>query len=1161
MICYNCGYKQNPTDAEKCMVCGAGFSRICSICRSPNPKLAKFCFNCGSSFQSRVKTIKNSIQLEENRKNVAVLFADISGFTSISEKLDPEEARKIVNDCFQYITKPVYELEGTIDKYMGDCVMVLFGARYTHNDDSKRAVKCAMRMMQRIGEYSSEVREKIGNDLNLSIGINYGLVVTGKVGNSYDDDYTVMGDVVNTAQRLQTSAGRGNILVSGEVYDETNDLFHYSEKKVLKVKNREKPVDCYTPISIVAGNSMDEALVPRLEELEVISKAFKGRDSINRIHVSGESGLGKTTLVKTFLASAGEEIKPIWINCSSMLRERPYGAIASVISGILNIDPNDTARIKTNRLKSFLDYILKDLNEDTIIKNYNFIALVMGLERDPDYEELINTMEYSDLDREIKNQISLFFSRLLKRQNPVIIVDDMHLADRESLEILPALNDFSGFFIFISQFDEKKSEDEQNLVLRRFTADETEKLISLMTGAEQINKNFTEGIFNITDGNPMFIHEIVQTICKKNLFYIRSKKAYIRKGALETLPKNLRNTILRNLSDIGPVSMKFLKIASVAGSSFNLSWVIDLMGDGCDENEILKLPLKLKIIEFTTLQKTTETNDRIYSFTQDTIRKVIYESIVNDEKNKYHSSIAGIIERRYSRELSNYYEMLGFHYSSGNKPRLAKQYFLKSAERLKQNYVYKSAIDYYDKYIELEKTFVKKEENTELVNAMISLGEILISLAEYDKAFSVLEEASETAVQGENINNIKILMATVLKETARYGEALKILDNVESMLGKSSNLFGKALQLRCAIYIVTGQPGVIDLVTKSEKILLKSRDYSALADTMSQAGIKHFFSGNPGEAIEYFEKALVYANKANNQGIIAKVSVNMGIICHATGEIDKSFIYLSNAMKASEKISNPKGYLSAEINLGIFYMEKGLFNKAIGMFDDAILKSKQVNLLYQSCLALSNKADAEYEIGNYREADDLYRESLEIAQKYNMSVETGLNYLGMAKTEISMEEYDKAPGYLEKALEVFEDTEEVPAIGDYHYYKAIFHHDGRDYSKAMEEAKLAEDFAIKTNEDIKLTKAMRKKGDILRDMGEYEKALEEYDKSVGLSEESGSFYEMAKSYFCRYELYKITGNKEKADRDLLNASRHIAMIDYCKWTNTINDELMEERGD
>jgi adenylate cyclase len=233
MICFNCGMRIYKGDNKECRICGVKFANKCQVCGSPNPAMANFCMNCSARLTKTdsQRLLRDIDLLHESRRNVAVIFADISGFTALSEKLDPEDVREIVNDCFNYITKPVYEMGGTIDKYIGDCVMILFGAKYSHSDDVKRAVICAMKMMKLIREFSDNNISLRGFSLSLSIGINYGLVVTGEVGNYYDKDYTVMGDIVNTAQRLQSNAGEGVILVSESVFSETSDMVEYSSMK------------------------------------------------------------------------------------------------------------------------------------------------------------------------------------------------------------------------------------------------------------------------------------------------------------------------------------------------------------------------------------------------------------------------------------------------------------------------------------------------------------------------------------------------------------------------------------------------------------------------------------------------------------------------------------------------------------------------------------------------------------------------------------------------------------------------------------------------------------------------------------------------------------------------------------------------------------------
>ena len=407
LICFNCGVKVNSTNDRECRFCGVKFSEWCPVCGFPNPRAARFCFNCGSKLANpdKFSSVENFGTLAESRKNVAVMFADISGFTSLSEKLDPEEVREIVNECFNYITSPVYELEGMIDKYIGDCVMVLFGARYTHTDDAKRAVKCAMKMMDLISEFSVNMLSSKGIKLNLSIGINYGLVVTGGVGNYFDRDYTVMGDIVNTAQRLQMSAGEGVILVSESVYTETKDQFEYSGAIEVKVKNKENPVRCYRPLKINTEYYYDGELpfIERQKEIGFLNSVFN--DALNTglkcAVVTGEPGLGKTRLLKEFTSKLGNDIKKVWVDCNTISQNKSYSLIAGFLAGIMNIHTLDSANTRKHRLLSFLDYILGDRSDDDIKHTFDFLGLLLGLERDSGFQSIFESMNYENIRREL----------------------------------------------------------------------------------------------------------------------------------------------------------------------------------------------------------------------------------------------------------------------------------------------------------------------------------------------------------------------------------------------------------------------------------------------------------------------------------------------------------------------------------------------------------------------------------------------------------------------------------------------------------------------------------------------------------------------------------------------------------------------------------------
>jgi class 3 adenylate cyclase len=170
--------------------------------------------------------------LEGERKVVTVLFADVAGFTSLSEKLDPEEVHQIMEGCFQILMDEIHRYEGTIDKFTGDGVMALFGAPIAHEDAPQRALYTALGMSDRLREYALKLQKQRGIGFNMRIGLNTGLVVVGRIGDDLTMEYTAMGDTVNLASRMESTAQPGTIQVSENTYRLTEGYFEFKKKKM-----------------------------------------------------------------------------------------------------------------------------------------------------------------------------------------------------------------------------------------------------------------------------------------------------------------------------------------------------------------------------------------------------------------------------------------------------------------------------------------------------------------------------------------------------------------------------------------------------------------------------------------------------------------------------------------------------------------------------------------------------------------------------------------------------------------------------------------------------------------------------------------------------------------------------------------------------------------
>lgn len=1112
----------------------------------------------------RLSSVENFGTLAESRKSVAVMFADISGFTALSEKLDPEEVREIINECFNYITSPVYELEGTIDKYIGDCVMILFGARYTHTDDAKRVVMCAMKMMDLISEFSTSMLSSKNVKLNLSIGINYGLVVTGGVGNYFDRDYTVMGDIVNTAQRLQMSAEEGMVLVSESVFTETKDKFEYSDSIEVKVKNKENTVRCYHPLRINSDYFFDKELsfIERQKEIGMLNSIFNEalNTGLKCAIVTGEAGLGKTRLLKEFTSKLGNDLKKVWVECNTISQNRSYSLIANLLAGIMNINTLDSANMRKHRLMSFLDYILDDYNDDEIKHNYDFLGLLMGLERDRDFQSIFESMNYENIHRELLNQLALFFSSLCRKQMLLVIADDAQWADNGSIQILnnliPMLKDIKAVFIFSSRYDLKtllaaEKSYISKVKLNALSRSGVKNLTCALLSSRRVEDKLFDAILKFTKGNPLFIKELLSNIKRKGIYSVQKGQAVIEENDLEKMPENIQNLIRSNISDLDGTSLRILQAAAVIGKEFTFSLVNHLLDSSITNEEVAGIPVQMNLIELKSTHTSTRIVDKTYEFTHEIEREVIYDSILNKEKMILHKKISEYFETAYSKDIENYYEALCVHLIKAGMSKKAAGYYFKAALKLKDGFNLSSSLECFDRFLELAGAESGHTSDERIFNAYKGKGHIHFINANYDGALKQLYKALEHASLQDDINYIKMQVAEVYKDMGKIEDASQIINELEPVLREGNLNYGKWLQLKCNILRIKGDTGALALAKKSEKAILKTGDFRSLSETMKHAGMIYFSKGDIDNSLSYMNKSYRYAEKNKLLEIMAKVSGDLGIIYHSTGMISKALEFFNKSMDISKKLSYQRGVIAACINLGILYLDKGLFLSAQKLFVESLAIAREVGSKLYECVSLTNLGDISYETGEFEAAEKYYEDSLSLARELEASVEEGINYTGLARIHLKFGRYKEAAGLLNAAWSIFKEADELVSLGDCHTYKGYIEQQNGCFEAAEEHYDKAVAIFNECRNKKKKLKAIRYKGSLLLQKGLFTDALQLLDESISVADKLESDYESAKCWFGRYKALQAADYYDEAAASLEKAAAYVKKVDYCRWTGII----------
>src|SRR4051795_9478520 len=316
--------------------------QTCPNCGHENPAGARFCNSCAAALPGSAPV------LAEERKVVTVLFVDVVGFTARSEQLDPEDVRAIQTPYFARVREAVELFSGTVEKYIGDAVMAVFGAPIAHGDDPERAVRAALSLLDVVG------------DLDVRIAVNTGEALVSLAANAAQGEGLVSGDVVNTAARLQSAAPVNGILVGEETYRATRSAIEYAEAEAVLAKGKEAPVQVWRAVT-ARGAPGERAggrvpMVGRTSELDGLRNIWERVVNERRPHLVtlfGPAGIGKSRLTAEFSEHVTAQGARVIRGRSLPYGEvTPYGSFAAQVkqvAGMFDTDPADEACAKLDR--------------------------------------------------------------------------------------------------------------------------------------------------------------------------------------------------------------------------------------------------------------------------------------------------------------------------------------------------------------------------------------------------------------------------------------------------------------------------------------------------------------------------------------------------------------------------------------------------------------------------------------------------------------------------------------------------------------------------------------------------------------------------------------------------------------------------------------------
>ena len=435
MNCPKC-QSENREGVKFCEQCGEKMELECPECKARIPLDKIFCGECGHHIKKPDQSEKTLPSKKAGeRKYVTILFSDFTGYTALSERLDPEEVKEIMGRIFGEAAKVIDRYEGFIEKYAGDAIMAVFGAVESHEDDPIRAIKAASEIHGLVLNMNPQFQEIAGRTLTMHSGINTGLVVTGEI-DLERGTHGLMGDSINTAARILGLAAAGEILVGHETYRQSEGYFNFDELDPVKVKGKSEPVFIYRfvsekekPVTVRRLSGLKAELIGRNAQMKQLTDAAtnlqKGKSNIFAIF--GDAGTGKSRLVEDFREELDtEEIQFFEGHSFAYAQNIPYFPLIDLLNRVFNIEEGDSPE----SIKRKIDLVIEDLDVDGA-EVIPYIGSLYSLQY-PELEEISPEL----LKHRLKEAVITILSELARKSPAIFFLEDLHWADVSFIELL-----------------------------------------------------------------------------------------------------------------------------------------------------------------------------------------------------------------------------------------------------------------------------------------------------------------------------------------------------------------------------------------------------------------------------------------------------------------------------------------------------------------------------------------------------------------------------------------------------------------------------------------------------------------------------------------------------------------------------------------------------
>lgn len=1006
--------------------------------------------------RERLATLIRPDAAPDERKRVTVLFADVSGYTALSENLDPEDVATIMNRLFEAVTVEIHRYGGTIDKYAGDAVMALFGAPQALENHEEMAVRAALGMQQVIKAFSAELEKERGFRLQMRIGLNTGEVLAGLVGGLHARSYTVMGDTVNLAARLESAAPVGGILASEQTARKLHAIFDFDPPQTIRVKGKSDEIKVYRVLG-------EKAKRGRVRGLEGLRSPMVGRDvefaslqaavtqattqgTWQATAVTGDAGLGKSRLQHELVAwvmQAYPQTAVLLSRCFHHTRTTPYHFLAELMRGLFHISREASAETAVQLINDGLQRLAPQIDATERQFQLGSLASILGITIPDDPLAALEPEQRRD-----RTFLSLerIFQAAAARQPCLLVVDDLHWADALSLEFLERMLQWmprqgaetgSGFWLILSRPVENQDSTHgrllsrlahtpyQTMTIQSLDTAQAETLIQNLLG-QSIPADLRRLITSHAQGNPFYVEEVLRSLIEEGTLKKNGEWKVTQNVADVRIPPSVQDVLAARIDRLPPDDKRITQHAAIIGRIFWQRILNQITAADTVEPTLTLLELRQLA---DRLHESQLSEDWEWVFHHGMIQEVAYGAVPKSTRRVVHRQVAQILEEQLGEQTAFLLPLIADHYESGDVPQKAIEYLGRAGAQAAAQFANQDAISYYTRAINL---LVNQDALGHLNTGQLNqLYRLLLGRAE------VYHLTAQRESQIDDLRRLNLLAEMVGDKSWRieialnYGRYYEALSQFQKSIEKAEEAVQWARQIGDARQEVNGLTawalGLLrqgnfeeakDLAQKAQQIAQENHNQHGETVSLAHLGIVYYFLGQLEYARDSLESSLFLARERKDLHRQTSCLTNLVGIYHALGDYAQAKRCCEEALEIARIVGDRAKEITIVNNLGNMYHALGNLRQARIHLEESFQLSQLLNNRLGESMAANNLSLVLQDLGQPEQAQFYAEHAVKIDRDIGDRRGEGYSLTALAFALEGIGDFEKAATAHDSALKL-----------------------------------------------------------------------------------------------------------------------------------------------